>query len=89
MLGLSRMEMDLGTMLYLRWKELKIKSPSSESPTTATTHRLAFRRLFWKGFRGLQECVTYEISQSHVVTIPEQLVEFRVDFLYREHSWVI
>jgi hypothetical protein len=38
---------------------------------------------------GLQECVTYEISQSHVVTIPEQLVEFRVDFPYREHSWLI
>jgi tetratricopeptide (TPR) repeat protein len=35
------------------------------------------------------EYVTDEISQSHVVAIPQQLFELGVDFLYREHSWVI
>ena len=76
-------------MLYLRWKELKIKSPSSESANHRDHPPLGFSPFVLEGISGLQECVTYEISQSHVVTIPEQLLEFRVDFLYREHSWLI
>src|SRR5579863_3820770 len=29
-----------------------MRSPSDETPKTATTHRFALRRLFWNGFRG-------------------------------------
>jgi hypothetical protein len=42
-----------------------------------------------EGISGLQKCVTHKISQPHVVTIPEQLFEFCVDFRYREHCRLI
>ena len=36
-----------------------------------------------------EERVSDEIPQSHVATISEQLLEFRVDFPYSEHPWLI
>jgi hypothetical protein len=64
-----------------------------KSEQRKSTHRdhppLGFSPFVLEGISGLQKCVTYKISQSHVVTIPEQLFEFCVDFHYREHSWLI
>ena len=68
---------------------MKIRSPSSEKSDRRDHPPLGFSPFILEGISGLEKCVTHEISQSHVVTIPEQLVEFRVDFLYREHSWLI
>src|SRR5437016_6098479 len=49
--------------------------------------RLAPSVLEWISW--FQECVSQEVPQSHVVTIPEQVLEFLVDFLHREHSLLI
>jgi len=52
------------------------KSNHRDHPT------LGFSPFVLEGISALEKCVTYKVSQSHVVTIPQQLFEFRVDFLY-------
>ena len=51
-------------------------------PTITTTHLLAS-----SPFRGTDSAVPetrlQEVPESHVVTVPEQLLEFRVYLLYR------
>ena len=58
-------------------------------PHAATTHRLGCPPFLLERISRVEERVSDEIPQSHVVTIPEQLLEFRVDFLYGEHSRLI
>ena len=66
-----------------------MRSPSNEMPHSRNHPPLRLAPFVLERISWFEERVSNEIPQSHVATIPEQLLEFRVDFLYREHSRLI
>src|SRR5688500_2891858 len=78
MLGLSGMEMDLGRNALSQVEGAEDQKSEQRKSNHRDHPPFEVSTFTLEGISGLQECVTHKISQSHVVTIPKQLFEFRV-----------
>ena len=83
-MGLAPPEDCLSQVEVAEYEKPERRNAESRNHPPLRLAPFVLERISW-----FEERVSNEIPQSHVATIPEQLLEFSVDFLYREHPRLI